>query len=220
MTEPPKVERQYLSTREKAFDRLCYKLLPLIPEKVTPNQVTAVSGLLYISVGMCFYLSRFNRLWFLAAIAGLIVHVVGDNLDGELARRSNKISRAGMFLDYFIDSIGTSSICLGLVSSSYLIPQLGMLFMLSWFLHLITDLSSSLLANRRIFPQFSVFEMHLTLIVVALLGFFIGIMRWNIFGFSVTYFDIVCCIASLFSLIEALKLAIRLFRYLSVLSNA
>ncbi|MBN2105957.1 MAG: CDP-alcohol phosphatidyltransferase family protein [Deltaproteobacteria bacterium] len=214
------IERHYSSRREKIFDSLCYRLLPLIPLSVTPNQVTLFGGITYCCVGPALYLAGFNRLWFLAAAAGLLIHVVGDSLDGELARRSNRASRAGMFLDYFIDSLGTSSACLGLACSGYLIPQLGMLCMLAWFLHLVTALSSSLLAGRWIFPHFSVFEMHMALIAVALAGFFAGIVRWSFLGFSFTYFDIACCIVSVFSLAEALRLAAGLFHDLSAQPNS
>jgi phosphatidylglycerophosphate synthase len=210
-----KIERHYSSPREMAFDSLCYRLLPLIPGKVTPNQITLASGIIYILVGLAFYLAGSSRWWFLAAMAGLIIHAVADNLDGELARRTNRTSPAGMFLDYFIDSLGTSSVCLGMACSGYLIPQIGIIFMLAWFLHLVTALSSMLLAKRWIFPNFSVFEMHLALVVVALAGFCAGILKWSIFGLTFTYFDIAGCIFSVFSLIEAFRLAAGLFHDLS-----
>jgi len=217
MEAAQKIERHYSSPREKAFDSLCYRLLPLVPGKIKPNQITLASGIIYILVGLTFYLAGSNRWWFLAAIAGLIIHAVCDNLDGELARRTNRTSSAGMFLDYFIDSLGTSSVCLGMASSGYLMPQLGMLCMLAWFLHLVTALSSMLLAKRWIFPNFSVFEMHLALSIVALIGFSFGIVRWSLFGCSFTYFDIACSIVSAISLIEVFRLAAGLFYDLSTL---
>jgi phosphatidylglycerophosphate synthase len=212
MSTHSNIERSYSSPLETHFDKLCLRLLPLIPPSIHPNEVTVVAFVGMLLTGVSFYLASFNKLWFIGAIAGLVIHVVGDSLDGAVARRNNQASPGGMFLDPFLDGLGTSAILFGLAFSNYIIPQLPMMAAVVWFLHLEIDLFSALLLKRWIFPVFSNFEMQLTLIILSLLGMTIGFPVWKIFNVSMNYFDLIIVVASTFSMFEAIKLARGLMR--------
>jgi hypothetical protein len=71
-----------------------------------------------------------------------------------------------------------------------------------------------LLRRKWIFPFFSNFELHVSLMILALIYFFAGNVTFTIAGFSVGLFDAYVAISSLLSFGELLFSAGKLLREL------
>ena len=117
-------------------------LVPFVPERVTPNQITITGGICALLAGVC--VANGKKLNFLNLIGGIFyfLYVIFDNLDGTLARERCLCSEFGQFLDHFIDGtvgIGSFSLIFHKISSyeSLTFENLGILSLagyLSFFL--------------------------------------------------------------------------------------
>lgn len=76
---------------------------------VTPTQVTLLSGLIMLSGGVAFGLG-----WYVLGGALILVGVITDCIDGDLARLTNQSSRSGAFLDSVLDRWTDAALILGL----------------------------------------------------------------------------------------------------------
>lgn len=92
-----------------------------LPKWVLPDDLTALGVVSAIMIAGCLYASNFSRFWLLAVIPLLIVHWLGDSLDGTLARvREIQRPKYGYYLDHLVDAFSTVAIGLGLGVSPYL----------------------------------------------------------------------------------------------------
>lgn len=91
-----------------------------MPERVTPDHLTALSvvGALLVPAG--YFGSRADPRFLLVAILGLVANWFGDSLDGSLARyREVTRPRYGYFLDHSVDAFGTVLMIGGMGLSPY-----------------------------------------------------------------------------------------------------
>jgi len=89
----------------KLTDRVA---IQLSKTKIIPNQITIAS--LFVVVAAFYFLVRdYPR------ISGVLifVYLFFDNVDGALARISNRVSKLGAFLDKFVDTIADSLLIFG-----------------------------------------------------------------------------------------------------------
>ncbi|HWU03112.1 MAG TPA: CDP-alcohol phosphatidyltransferase family protein [Novosphingobium sp.] len=85
-----------------------------LPDWVTPNQLTGLgmAGAAMVTLGGL--LSRYEMAWLWLSNAGLVVHWLGDSLDGTVARlRRVERPRYGFYLDQVIDTFGNLLISVG-----------------------------------------------------------------------------------------------------------
>src|SRR5262249_12442127 len=94
--------------------RLARRLVPWVPQGVTPNQLTVLGLGCLVLAGLAFYLGSFERRWMLVGVAGVYVQWLSDHLDGTLARQRGLVSERGFFLDLFLDAVGLACLLLGL----------------------------------------------------------------------------------------------------------
>jgi phosphatidylglycerophosphate synthase len=219
MSEEDKVERIYTSLFENWFERVCIRLAPFVPQGVTPNQLTVVAFGGMLVAGLGFYLAGFNRAWFAAAVAGLIVHLVLDNVDGAVARARGMTSEKGQFLDIFADCLGTSALLIGIGFSAYSYTRIPLLSPILWLLHLALMYNWILLRKKWIFPLFSNFEIHASLIVMAILSMIFGKFEvFQLFHHPFGLFDTMIGVMLPIGFAELLYSAARLYRQLNGVS--
>ncbi len=85
-----------------------------LPGWCTPNAMTMLGVLGGFVVVLGYVLSRETSAWLHLANAGLVIHWLGDSLDGTLARiRAIERPRFGFYLDQVIDALGNVLIALG-----------------------------------------------------------------------------------------------------------
>src|SRR5919107_5452884 len=86
-----------------------------LPARVMPDHMTALGVLAALGIAAAYALSRDSSAWLWAASGLLVVHWVGDSLDGTLARvRRSERPRYGYYLDHLVDAIATALIGIGL----------------------------------------------------------------------------------------------------------
>jgi phosphatidylglycerophosphate synthase len=82
---------------------------------------------------VAYQLSNGSRAWLWVASALLVVHWIGDSLDGTLARvRNIQRPRYGYYLDHLVDAVSTALIGLGLGLSPYLLLSIGALIVVAY----------------------------------------------------------------------------------------
>src|ERR687894_2657977 len=82
-----------------------------------------------------YLLSNGDKAWLWAASALLVVHWLGDSLDGTLARvRRIERPRYGYYLDHLVDALATALIGLGLGLSPWMLLSVGLTFVIAYLL--------------------------------------------------------------------------------------
>jgi phosphatidylglycerophosphate synthase len=141
---PNRIQTNILAGGERALlDRLCR----LMPDWVTPDQLTAVGMLGAVICGAGYIASNWRPGFLFLASLGLLVNWFGDSLDGSLARH-RKVERAryGYFLDHSVDAISLLILMAGLGFSPYVrldvaLFALGGYYLLSMYAFLSSKVS-------------------------------------------------------------------------------
>src|SRR5829696_6157018 len=104
-----------------------------LPARVMPDHLTTLGVLAALGIAAAYVLSNGDSTWLWAASALLVVHWLGDSLDGTLAR-VRKIERPtyGYYLDHLVDAIATAVIGIGLGLSPYLLLATGMVLVIAY----------------------------------------------------------------------------------------
>src|ERR687897_661 len=125
------------ATREKTFllarpeARVLEWIARRLPARVTPDHMTALGVLAAFGIAAAYLLSNRDPAWLWAASALLVVHWLGDSLDGTLARvRKAERPTYGYYLDHLVDAVATAVIGLGLGLSPHLLLATGMVLVI------------------------------------------------------------------------------------------
>src|SRR5262245_42574741 len=87
----------------RAEKRLLMRMAALLPDGVTPDQLTVLGLLGMLVAGAAYALSGRNPLFLHLSNLGLLVNWFGDSLDGTLARYRAKLRpRYGFYVDHVI----------------------------------------------------------------------------------------------------------------------
>jgi phosphatidylglycerophosphate synthase len=104
-----------------------------LPRRVLPDDLTALGVLAALGIGAAYALSNGSRAWLWVASALLVVHWLGDSLDGTLARvRGIQRPRYGFYLDHLVDAVATVAIGIGLGLSPYMLLSVGTLLVVAY----------------------------------------------------------------------------------------
>jgi archaetidylinositol phosphate synthase len=104
-----------------------------LPARVMPDHMTALGVLAAIGIAAAYLLSGGDKAWLWAASALLVVHWLGDSLDGTLARvRRIERPRYGYYLDHLVDAVATALIGLGLGLSPWMLLSVGLLIVIAY----------------------------------------------------------------------------------------
>lgn len=108
--------------RSKHFDDL---LAFLDKKRITANQITAISAFIGILGAICLWHS-----WMGLALFLLCLHLVGDTLDGPLAKYTYTDSNKGGFTDVCADQIVLIAVIFALLDTQRVAPLAGCFFIL------------------------------------------------------------------------------------------
>jgi archaetidylinositol phosphate synthase len=82
-----------------------------------------------------YLLSNGDKTWLWAASALLVVHWLGDSLDGTLARvRRIERPKYGYYLDHLVDALATAVIGLGLGLSPFMLLAVGLAIVIAYLI--------------------------------------------------------------------------------------
>lgn len=115
-----------MATRDLTFllavpeRRILHTIARRLPRAIVPDHLTALGVAAALGTGAAYALSSLDPRWLWAASAGLVLHWLGDSLDGTLARvRRIERPRYGYYLDHLVDAVSTAAIGLGMGLSPY-----------------------------------------------------------------------------------------------------
>jgi archaetidylinositol phosphate synthase len=122
-----------------------------LPRWVMPDHLTALGVIAAIGIAAAYALSNRDPAWLWAASGLLVVHWLGDSLDGTLARvRGIERPRYGYYLDHLVDAIATALIGIGLGLSPYMLLATGMVVVIAYLV-----LSINTYLETKVFGVFS-----------------------------------------------------------------
>jgi archaetidylinositol phosphate synthase len=106
-----------------------------LPAWIKPDHMTALGVLAAFGIAGAYLLSNGDKTWLWAASALLVVHWLGDSLDGTLARvRKIERPKYGYYLDHLVDALATAVIGLGLGLSPYMLLAVGLVIVIAYLI--------------------------------------------------------------------------------------
>jgi archaetidylinositol phosphate synthase len=124
-------DKQFLLARVEG--RILEWIARRLPARVMPDHMTALGVLAAIGIAAAYLLSNGDKAWLWAASALLVVHWLGDSLDGTLARvRRIERPKYGYYLDHLVDAVATALIGLGLGLSPWMLLSVGLLIVIAY----------------------------------------------------------------------------------------
>ena len=107
--------------------RLLERLARRVPRRIRPNHFTALGMVGAAGAGVAYALARYNPAWLWVASVMLVVHWLGDSLDGTLARvRSAERPKYGFYLDHVMGALSVVVVGLGIGVSGFVNPALAL----------------------------------------------------------------------------------------------
>jgi archaetidylinositol phosphate synthase len=130
-----------METRDKRFllaapeARVLTAIARRLPGWIKPDHLTALGVLAALGIAAAYVLSNGDKLWLWAASGLLILHWLGDSLDGTLARvRKSERPRYGYYLDHLVDAFATAAIGIGLGLSPYMLLAVGLAIVVAYLI--------------------------------------------------------------------------------------
>jgi archaetidylinositol phosphate synthase len=129
MTAPR--EKTFLLARPEA--RVLEWIARRLPSWVMPDHLTALGVLAAVGIAVAYALSGGDSVWLWIASGLLVVHWLGDSLDGTLARvRRTERPKYGYYLDHLVDAIATALIGIGLGLSPHMLLVTGLVIVVAY----------------------------------------------------------------------------------------
>ena len=129
-TDAPR-EKTFLLARHESrvLDWLAHRL----PKRVMPDHMTFLGVLAALGIGAAYWLTLRDPAWLWVASGLLVVHWLGDSLDGTLARvRRIERPKYGYYLDHLVDAGATIVIGVGLGLSPYMTLVTGLAIVVAY----------------------------------------------------------------------------------------
>jgi phosphatidylglycerophosphate synthase len=125
--------KQFVLARAEA--RVLGWIATRLPAWVKPDHLTGLGVAAALGIAAAYLLSNGDSAWLWAASALLVVHWLGDSLDGTLARvRGTERPRYGYYLDHLVDALATALIGLGLGLSPYMLLAVGLTIVIAYLI--------------------------------------------------------------------------------------
>lgn len=131
-TDAPRSKRFLLAVPEA---RVLEWIARRLPAGLKPDHLTALGVLAAVAIAAAYVLSNENPAWLWAASGLLVIHWLGDSLDGTLARvRKTERPRYGYYLDHLVDAFATAAIGIGLGLSPYMLLAVGLAIVVAYLI--------------------------------------------------------------------------------------
>jgi phosphatidylglycerophosphate synthase len=130
--EAPRTKTFLLAAPE---ERALQWIAARLPARVLPDHLTALGVVAAIGIAVAYLLSNDHPALLWVASGLLVVHWLGDSLDGTLAR-FRRIERPtyGYYLDHLVDAFATAVICIGLGLSPHMLLATGLVIAIAYLL--------------------------------------------------------------------------------------
>jgi len=169
------------------------RLAARLPAWILPDHLTILGILAATAVGAGYGLSNRDPSWLWFVNGALVVHWLGDSLDGTLARvRKIERPRYGFYLDHLTDAYSTCVIGIGLGLSPYLLLSVGLAIVMAYLV-----LSINVYLETHVFGRFEYgyglvgpTEARLLLIALNTVALTIGPLPFTLLGRGLTVFDV------------------------------
>jgi archaetidylinositol phosphate synthase len=130
MSDAPR-DKQFLLAEVEG--RILERIARRLPAPVMPDHMTALGVIAAVGIAAAYLLSNGDKAWLWAASALLVVHWLGDSLDGTLARvRKIERPKYGYYLDHLVDAVATALIGLGLGLSPWMLLSVGLAIVIAY----------------------------------------------------------------------------------------
>lgn len=209
------------SKLENAVYPLVYNTFgKIVPNNMTPNQITLIGALGCLFGIICAFLSKFNRFFLIGTIFGLLTHFICDDLDGFVARKKNMSSTSGAFFDLITDIIHITYLLIALSFSEVASFQITIFLVPVYGLLMFTAMNYIRYFNEFLFPRLGPIETHLLFILICILGMIFGSQTiLELYGFNFKIADIIFILGGIPMYYEMIRLQIQLFRRLNIKDN-
>jgi phosphatidylglycerophosphate synthase len=129
----PSANRQKTFVLARAEQRALEAMARRLPARVMPDHLTALGVAAAAGIAAAYALSAGGRGWLWVANGLLVVHWLGDSLDGTLARvRRTERPTYGYYLDHLVDAIATALIGIGLGLSPHMLLATGLVIVVAY----------------------------------------------------------------------------------------
>jgi len=196
----PKPDEAVNAKREPTFllakpeKRLLRWIATRLPRWILPDDLTALGVLAAFAICAAYQLSNDSLVWLWVASGLLVVHWLGDSLDGTLARvRGIERPKYGFYLDHLVDAVSTAAIGIGLGLSPFMLLSVGTLIVVAYLVLSINVYLESYALGRFSIGYGLIGPTELRLILIALntaLALHLG-LDFNIVDLNMTVFDLV-----------------------------
>jgi phosphatidylglycerophosphate synthase len=188
------------ATREPSFllarheKRVLTWIAKRLPRWVLPDDLTALGVAAAIGICIAYQATNADSAWLWVASALLVVHWIGDSLDGTLARvRGIERPRYGYYLDHLVDAIATACIGIGLGLSPFMLLSTGALIVIAYLMLSINVYLESFALGRFSIGYGRIGPTEVRLVLIALnVALALGVgLDFHVAGIGMTAFDIV-----------------------------
>jgi archaetidylinositol phosphate synthase len=188
------------ATREPNFllaryeKRILTAIARRLPRWILPDDLTALGVAAAVGICIAYVATNADHMWLWVASALLVVHWLGDSLDGTLARvRGIERPRYGYYLDHLVDAISTVCIGIGLGLSPYMLLATGALIVVAYLmLSINVYLESYSLGHFSIgYARVGPTEVRLVLIALNVALALGAGLDFHLAGMGLTVFDVV-----------------------------
>src|SRR4051812_17785480 len=174
--------------------RVLTALARRLPRWVLPNDLTALGVAAAIGICIAYQATNADHTWLWVASALLVMHWLGDSLDGTLARvRGIERPRYGYYLDHLVDALSTACIGIGLGLSPFMLLAVGALIVVAYLMLSINVYLESFALGRFSIGYGRIGPTEVRLVLIALnvpLALGVG-LNFHVAGIGMTAFDIV-----------------------------
>ena len=221
MSKKETVKKIVPSKLENAFYPIVYNTFgKLVPEWMTPNQMTLLGALGGLFGIICAVLSRFNKFFLIGTIIGLLTHIICDDLDGYIARKKNMSSNAGAYVDFLTDILHITYLLIALSFAGIASFEVTIFLVPVYALLMFTAMNYIRYLNEFLFPRLGPIETHLLFIAMCILGMIFGTEPvYEIWNFKMKIADIIFILGGIPMYFETIRLQIQLFKRLSEKDN-
>ena len=192
--EAVKAQREPTFLLAKPEKRVLRWIAARLPRWVLPDDLTFVGVLAAFAICGAYQLSNDSSVWLWVASALLVVHWLGDSLDGTLARvRGIERPRYGFYLDHVVDAVSTAAIGIGLGLSPFMLLSVGTIVVVAYLVLSINVYLESYALGRFSIGYGLIGPTELRLILIALntaLALHVG-LDFSIGHLNMTVFDLV-----------------------------
>ncbi|MCQ2517634.1 MAG: CDP-alcohol phosphatidyltransferase family protein [Lachnospiraceae bacterium] len=211
--EKKKVEKIEPSILERAVEKLLYKTLgDRIPDGITPNMLTLFGGIGSLIGIICAALAPLCIYTLIGTIAGLVCHVICDDLDGYVARKKNMGSNSGAYFDLLTDILNITFLIIALAFAGIVKFQIAIFLVPVYALIIFTSMNEILYVSKFTFPTVGPIETHLFFIAICVGTMITGIRPVvTIKGIGLSLADIIFIVGAIPMYFEMIRLQIKVF---------